>query len=198
MHANRGELHHYIPDMTPAKPTAPLVRGFEPEELKRAGRRVIDWRRAHKKTQREFAKLAGVSIGAVQSLEAGTRQTRPTSIAKIAKAIALTPDQLFERDPNQPVAAVLNGSYARGTAIDLLPDTIDVAWLYQCADGDLKAAIKDALCDYYRTQERRTVNGASPSGPEPFIVRVKRTIANAQRAVEHSDALIRDRRKHGA
>ena len=54
--------------------------------LKRAGRRVTQYRRDHKLTLREFAERAGVSIGVVQTFEAGTRIPNVGTLAKLAHA----------------------------------------------------------------------------------------------------------------
>jgi transcriptional regulator with XRE-family HTH domain len=129
---------------------------------------VIEWRAIHKLTQRTFAKEhARVSVAAVQSLEAGTRITRRSSLERIAAALTLTLEELLapldpaRPDPPTPDArdVVVDTSVVWELLRELLPDTLDVAWQYQCADGELKTAIKETLRHYYARQMQRRAAG---------------------------------------
>jgi transcriptional regulator with XRE-family HTH domain len=55
-------------------------------------------RRSTALTQRQLAKLAGVSANTVQQVENGQRGAYPTTVRKLALALGVTPAQLV-RDP---------------------------------------------------------------------------------------------------
>jgi len=110
----------------------------------RAASRVTKWRYDHgKMSQIKFARKAGVSVGCLQALELVQRDTRRPQMEKIAKAMGLTYEELTAGD-----AEPLKGNDERFK--DLFPDDLEVAHMYQRADGTLKMAVRRMLVDYYR------------------------------------------------
>jgi transcriptional regulator with XRE-family HTH domain len=122
----------------------------EPVPYANAAKRVRDWKRDHgDPSQEAFAKLAGISIGCLQSFENLTRNTRRPNLEKIAKAIGLTYEELIAGDA-EPVA----------TTDDRLKkffhDDIEVANWYHHADGNTKIQVRRLLMEYYRhAQDKR-------------------------------------------
>ena len=53
-------------------------------------------------TQIDFAQRAGVSVGCLQAFESGTRVTRLENVERIARACALTVEELFAPAPASP------------------------------------------------------------------------------------------------
>jgi DNA-binding XRE family transcriptional regulator len=58
--------------------------------------RLKDRRRRAALTQVELANLAGVSPSSIQALESGERAAHPRTVRRIAKAIAIEPQELME------------------------------------------------------------------------------------------------------
>jgi len=109
-----------------------------------AAARVIEWRRKHgKMSQIRFAQKAGISVGCLQALEGVQRDTRRPQMDKVAKAMGLTYAELTAGDA-EPVKATDTRFK------DLLPDDLEVAHMYQRADGTLKVAVRRMLVEYYR------------------------------------------------
>src|SRR4029450_6788641 len=82
----------------------------EAERLRRAGRRLRDWRRTQMPplSREAFAKRRDVSIGGGESFAAGTRTTPPAKIARMVAVLGVTADQIFsEEDFPDPRAVTL-------------------------------------------------------------------------------------------
>ena len=58
--------------------------------------RLKEWRRRRALTQRELANLAGLTQSTVALIEVGRQAPRPTTIRRLARALKVRPDQLFE------------------------------------------------------------------------------------------------------
>jgi transcriptional regulator with XRE-family HTH domain len=54
------------------------------------------WRERKALSQRELAELAGVAPLSVTRIETGHQKARPSTVRKLAKALGLKPEQLFE------------------------------------------------------------------------------------------------------
>ena len=106
--------------------------------LQRAAKRVREWRRLHgEMSQIEFAAMAGVSVGCLQSFEKGTRKTRDSNLLKIAAAIGVTLKDLIREDeppaPPDPLVA------------ELKTEDLRIANAYHHAGADTKHGIKRLL-----------------------------------------------------
>jgi Helix-turn-helix len=114
-----------------------------------AAKRVVDWRREHgKMSQEDFAALAQVSVGCLQALEKQIRNTRRPNLEKIAKAMALSYEQLIAGD-TEPIRTDdprVQGFY---------PDDFEVLGWYHHADGDTKQTVRRTLLAYYRHAAER-------------------------------------------
>lgn len=123
---------------------------YDEAMLQRAAQRVRDYRRAHgEMTQKQFAALAGVSVGCVQGFETGKRKTRTPKLLKIALAIGTTLDDLVREDA--PVHQV-NPLYA-----DLTPEDVRIAHAYHHAGAELKHAIKRLIIGRLPDERRERI-----------------------------------------
>jgi Helix-turn-helix. len=148
----------------------PALRALTREQLLRAGRRVIAWRHAHDKTtQRALAGLAGVSVGAIQSLESGARITRLEILEKIAGVLETSLEALIAEEGG---AGAIDPRLA-----NLLPESVDVAEMYQTAGAELKMKILQALREYH-AEARGQRGGISPASASNFLEHHGDTHAN--------------------
>ena len=106
----------------------------DPDALRRAGRRVTQYRRDHKLTLRAFAERAHVSIGVVQTFEAGTRTPNGRTLAKLARGAGYADVAAFVAEGPETVP----GS-------DLGPDAYEVAQIYARADWSTKVRVREIL-----------------------------------------------------
>ncbi len=60
--------------------------------------RLKEYREEAGNTQRELARLSGVSQGYISDLEAGKKDPRLTQAAKLARALGVLVDDLLESD----------------------------------------------------------------------------------------------------
>jgi transcriptional regulator with XRE-family HTH domain len=103
----------------------------------RAGKRVKQWSREHQMNQILFASRAKISVGSLQAFERGARETRKTTIRKIAAAMGLTTDEL-KAEPSPA-----DGPDPR--VLHFKDDDYLMARLYHHASADVKHAIKYLL-----------------------------------------------------
>ena len=188
-----------------------LVRGRSnngrvDEDYKYAAVRVRAWRKRHDAdgrllvdplhdehmSQARFAELAGVSVGCFQGVEAGLRRTRKENLAKIARVMDLTLDDLTAPLPAQPEAAP-------GTPDPrfegLLPDDLDVARLYQRADGPLKTTIKRMLTEYHQRARAQLQSKEALRSPSEAPFRDERRSGIDRRGANGQDAAPSERRR---
>ena len=69
------------------------------EAFKTLGRRIAGLRREHGLTQEALAEAMGVSRNHVADIELGMRNTGVWSLLLICKALAISPESLFEDFP---------------------------------------------------------------------------------------------------
>lgn len=103
--------------------------------FQRAARRVREWRTAHRLGQVAFARLAGVSVGCVQSFEASTRETREANLIKMAAAMNLTLAELIQDD--DPASETSNP-----LLLNLRTEDLRLAQHFHHAGADAKHAAK--------------------------------------------------------
>ncbi len=63
--------------------------------------RLRVWRERKALSQRDLAQLAGVSQFSISKIETGNQNPRPSTLRKLAAALGLTPEQLFQH-PDVP------------------------------------------------------------------------------------------------
>ena len=63
--------------------------------------RLRAWRERKALSQRDLAQLAGVSQFSISKIETGNQKPRPSTLRKLAAALGLTPEQLFQH-PDGP------------------------------------------------------------------------------------------------
>ena len=56
---------------------------------------VAAWRERRALSQRDLARLANVSQFSISRIETGQQRPRPSTLRKLAKALSLSPEQLF-------------------------------------------------------------------------------------------------------
>ncbi len=59
------------------------------------------WRERKALSQRDLAQLAGVSQFSISKIETGNQKPRPSTLRKLAAALGLTPEELFQH-PDGP------------------------------------------------------------------------------------------------
>ena len=57
--------------------------------------KVAAWRERRALSQRDLARLAKVSQFSISRIETGRQKPRPSTLRKLAKALSLSPEQLF-------------------------------------------------------------------------------------------------------
>ena len=57
--------------------------------------KVAAWRERRALSQRDLARLANVSQFSISRIETGKQRPRPSTLRKLAKALSLSPEQLF-------------------------------------------------------------------------------------------------------
>ena len=61
-----------------------------------SGRKLRSWRLRRAMSLRRLGELASVQYPAIHRLETSPRQPRPSTVAKLAAALAIDPAELFE------------------------------------------------------------------------------------------------------
>jgi Helix-turn-helix len=120
----------------------PHERGSNNEGVsyERAGKRVAEWRREHgDMSQVAFANQAGVSVGCLQGLEAGTRATRDVNLDKIAAFMGITRAALLSEEEAPPKVA------PDPRTKNLTSEDLYIARLFHEAVTELRASVKIQL-----------------------------------------------------
>jgi transcriptional regulator with XRE-family HTH domain len=134
----------------------------DPDAWRRAGERVVNYRRAHsvKKhgrrqplTQEALAARAGVSPGCLQAFENNTRATQLENVQRIAAAVGLSLEALFAAPESAAAqleraqAIFADELFGRGTNADgpLSIEAVAVARLWEVAWTPVRLAIFQQL-----------------------------------------------------
>lgn len=118
---------------------------------RRVAARVIAWRREHgAMSQIQFAAKAGISVGCLQSFEAGVRDTRKKQRERIARAMDLTLEQLFDDDAEA-------GQAPDPLLKDLLQEDLRLAQRFHHAGAEVKHAIKAFLTAGLSEEQRERI-----------------------------------------
>jgi transcriptional regulator with XRE-family HTH domain len=119
--------------------------------FRQAAARVIQWRREHgAMSQVQFASRAGISVGALQSFESGTRATRKKQVERIAAALDLTLDQLLADDAEA-------GQTPNPLLKDLLQEDLRLAQRFHHAGAETKHAVKKFLVTPMSEEKRERI-----------------------------------------
>jgi transcriptional regulator with XRE-family HTH domain len=128
-----------------------------------AGVRIEQWRHDHRLSQTAFGRKAGISKGTVAHLEKATRVPLWSVLQKVATAMAITVAQLLDTgsDTTETVAQAITALQAPG----LLPEDLQVAYMFSKATGRLKTSIWNQLVEFHIRAQRELKGGAVPVIP---------------------------------
>jgi len=160
-------------------------------------KRIADWRKGHNAegrpkapkerhiSQLDMAKLAGVSVGCLQGAEKGTRATEDAQLAKIAKLMGTTLDDLKQGDTDDRVLVL---SDPRGERLN--DEDYEIANWFHDSHTAVKVQVRLTL-----EQHARQRDGRAPL-PTPAPLTDRRSGEDRRSTAHDQQAADADRIRH--
>lgn len=127
-----------------------------------AGVRIEQWRHQHRLSQQAFATLAVISKGTVVCLEKASRTPQREVLDKVAAAMKITVAQLLDTGSDTETSAEPLARQAPG----LLPEDLQVAYMFSKASGRLKLSIWNQLVAFHIRAQDELKGGAMAVLPD--------------------------------
>jgi len=108
---------------------------LDAEARGRLGARLRGLRTEHNLTQLEIAERAGISVGTVQTIESGARETRDENVDAVARALGTSLTALLQQPHVDPTDPLLKG---------LNREDLEIARLYHDAPSPVRERMRQA------------------------------------------------------